>query len=235
MIQIEQLTKKYKNLKALDNVSVSFQAGQCVAIIGPNGSGKTTLIKNILGMVMPDAGTIVFDKKNISRQYAYRRHIGYMPQQVNFPGNTTVKQLFRMLRNVRREKNTDEELLEKFHIREIENKNLGALSGGMKQKVNACIAFLFNPQVYILDEPTAGLDPLSAEVLKQKIVKEKREGKLILISSHILADLEELATDVLYLLNGKIFFYKTLQEILKETSAQNLSKAMAAVMMKNNT
>ncbi|MFN0274319.1 MAG: ABC transporter ATP-binding protein [Chitinophagales bacterium] len=235
MIEIEQLTKKYKNLKALDAVSVSFQAGQGVAVIGPNGSGKTTLIKNILGMVLPDSGTILFEGKNIHKQHEYRKRIGYMPQQVSFPMNITVKQLLMMLKDIRREKNTDEELLELFHISEIENKNLGALSGGMKQKVNACIAFLFNPQAYILDEPTAGLDPLSAEILKNKILKEKAKGKMILVSSHILADLEELATNVLYLLNGKIFFYKTLQEILKETSAQNLSKALAAVIMKNNT
>jgi Cu-processing system ATP-binding protein len=107
---------------------------------------------------------------------------------------------------------------------------LGALSGGMKQKVNAALAFMFNPDILILDEPTAGLDPLSAELLKVKIKNEKDKGKLIIISSHILADLEEITTHVVYLIDGELEFFKSMESLIKETGTQNLSKAIAKIM-----
>jgi Cu-processing system ATP-binding protein len=102
-----------------------------------------------------------------------------------------------------------------------------ALSGGTRQKVSAALAFLFNADVLILDEPTAGLDPLSSELLKDKIRSEKERGKLILITSHILSDLEELTTDVLYLQEGKKMFYKTMAELREETGEEKLSRAIA--------
>jgi len=105
-----------------------------------------------------------------------------------------------------------------------------SLSGGTRQKVSAALAFLFDADVLILDEPTAGLDPLSSETLKEKILAEKQKGKLILITSHILSDLEELTTDVLYLQDGKEIFYKSMKELTEETGEAKLSKAIAWLM-----
>jgi Cu-processing system ATP-binding protein len=108
-----------------------------------------------------------------------------------------------------------------------------SLSGGTRQKVSAALAFLFDPNILILDEPTAGLDPLSSEILKEKIISEKEKGKLILITSHILSDLEELTTDVLYLQDGREIFFKSLGDLKQETGEEKLSKAIATIMRNN--
>ena len=109
------------------------------------------------------------------------------------------------------------------------------LSGGTKQKVSAALAFLFNPPILILDEPTAGLDPLSSEILKEKIQRESLKGKLILITSHIMSDLDELATDVLYLYEGKVQFFKSLEALKSESNEQKLGRIIARLMQGGGT
>ena len=231
MIKIQNISKTYNKLAALNNVSVNLFPSQSIALIGPNGSGKSTLMKCILGLVFPDKGTIEVMGEKITFTGNFRKKIGYMPQIVRFPDNMKVGQLFNMIQDIREEKiNIDRELIEQFEINSFINKPLGALSGGMKQKVNAALAFMFNPDILILDEPTAGLDPLSAELLKDKIKNEKEKGKLIIISSHILADLEEITTHVVYLIDGELEFFKSMESLIKETGTQNLSKAIAKIM-----
>ncbi|MBK7566677.1 MAG: ABC transporter ATP-binding protein [Bacteroidetes bacterium] len=231
MIKIQNISKTYNKIAALKNVSVNLFPSQSIALIGPNGSGKSTLMKCILGLVFPDKGTIEVMGEKITFTGNYRKKIGYMPQIVRFPDNMKVGQLFNMIQDIREEKiNIDRELIEQFEINSFINKPLGALSGGMKQKVNAALAFMFNPDILILDEPTAGLDPLSAELLKDKIKNEKEKGKLIIISSHILADLEEITTHVVYLIDGELEFFKSMDSLIKETGTQNLSKAIAKIM-----
>ncbi len=231
MISIRHITKRYKQVTALQDVSLELQAAQAIALIGPNGSGKSTLMKSILGLVHPDAGEITVLDQPVQRNGAYRANIGYMPQIIRFPENMQVRQLFSMMRDIRKHPgHTDNELYQAFAIDTMANKPLGGLSGGMKQKVNAALAFLFDPRIIILDEPTAGLDPLSAEILKEKIRTEKNKGKLILISSHIMADLEEITSDVLFLMDGRIAFFKDLDTLKAETGTANLSKAIARVM-----
>lgn len=229
MIEIDNLHKRFKKLQALQALSASFQKGQAVALIGPNGSGKTTLIKSILGLVRPDSGTIRFDNTPISETVDYRERIGYMPQIGRYPDNMTIGHLFSMIKEVRKRfaHNIDEELYFQFSLDRMQDKTMRTLSGGTRQKVSAALAFLFDPEVLILDEPTAGLDPLSAETLKEKILAEKAKGKLILITSHVLSDLEELATDVVYLFEGRIIFQKTLAELQRETGEEKLSKVIA--------
>lgn len=231
MLQIQQIDKAFGKLPVLKNINIGFERGQAVAIIGPNGSGKTTLIKSILGMVIPDAGTINFQGRPITADALYRRHIGYMPQIGRYPDNMQVGQLFEMMRDLRKEvTSTDEELIQAYRLPEIYSKTMRTLSGGTRQKVSAALAFLFDAPVMILDEPTAGLDPLSAEILKEKIRREKQRNKLFLITSHIMSDLEELATDVVYLVEGQILFFKPLEQIKTETGEERLGKAIAKIM-----
>lgn len=231
MLQIQQIDKAFGKLPVLKNINIGFERGQAVAIIGPNGSGKTTLIKSILGMVIPDAGTINFQGRPIAADALYRRHIGYMPQIGRYPDNMQVGQLFEMMRDLRKEvTSTDEELIQAYRLPEIYSKTMRTLSGGTRQKVSAALAFLFDAPVMILDEPTAGLDPLSAEILKEKIRREKQRNKLFLITSHIMSDLEELATDVVYLVEGQILFFKPLEQIKTETGEERLGKAIAKIM-----
>ncbi len=228
MITIENINKRFRKLQALNNISVEMHKGQVISLIGPNGSGKTTLIKSILGLVKWDSGKIFFNGTAITESVAYRSRIGYMPQIGRYPDNMKIGQVFDMIKNIRRDgKPLDEDLYHGFKLDAILDKNMRALSGGTRQKVSAALAFLFDADVLILDEPTAGLDPLSSELLKDKIRAEKERGKLILITSHILSDLEELATDVLYLQEGKVIFYKSMADLRAETGEEKLGKAIA--------
>ena len=231
MIKIENVHKRFKKLKALDNISVDFNKGQVVSLIGPNGSGKTTLIKSILGLVKPDNGRILFNGISIDKDIAYRNNIGYMPQIGRYPDNMKIGQVFDMIRNLRGpEHKVDEELYYRFQLDKMVDKTMKSLSGGTRQKVSAALAFLFDADVLILDEPTAGLDPIASEMLKEKIIAEKKKGKLILLTSHILSDLEELTTDVLYLQDGKIVLYKSIRDLYELTGEDKLSRAIAHVM-----
>lgn len=234
MIIASNVSKKFGKLVALNNVSVTCNKGECIALIGPNGSGKTTLIKTILGMVVSNSGFITFNGKNILHDWQYRSHIGYMPQIGRYPDNMTIGQLLLMMKDIRRKNNTllDEELIQQFKLNEVLDKRMRTLSGGTRQKVSAALAFLFDPEVLILDEPTAGLDPVAAEILKDKIIKEKQKGKLILITSHILSELDDLVTQVIYMQDGVLQFHKTFEELRKDTGQEKLSKAIASVMVK---
>jgi Cu-processing system ATP-binding protein len=232
MIEVKNLVKKFGNLHALNNVSIRFSKGECIALLGPNGSGKTTLIKSILGMVVPNSGSILFEEKSIAASWKYREQIGYMPQIGRYPENMTIANVIDMMKDIRKKNDhgNDEELIKSFSLHNMLNKRMRTLSGGTTQKVSASLAFLFNPDVLILDEPTAGLDPLSSEMLKQKIIKEKKNGKLIIITSHILSELDELITEVAYMQDGNLLFHKKLSELKIETGEQKLSKAITHIM-----
>jgi Cu-processing system ATP-binding protein len=232
MILIENINKRFRKLQVLKNISVNFECGQVISLIGPNGSGKTTLIKSILGMVRPDGGKIIVKNHLVKDEPCYRNDIGYMPQIGRYPDNMKVGQLFAMMKSLRNvdEDSIDNDLFFKFNIPAILEKPMRTLSGGTRQKVSAALAFLFNPSILILDEPTAGLDPLSSEILKEKIIAEKKKNKLILITSHVLSDLEEFTTHVMYLQEGKMVFLKDLETLQEETGELKLSKAIAQIM-----
>lgn len=233
MIQVNSISKSFNKFKALDNISCSCDKGQSIALIGPNGSGKTTLIKSILGMVVPDSGEILFNGITIKKDISYRAQIGYMPQIGRYPDNMTIRQVFEMMKDIRKAKavTLDEELVTNFGLNKISDKRMSTLSGGTRQKVSAALAFMFNAQVLILDEPTAGLDPLSSEILKEKIAKENKNGKLILITSHILSELDDLISHLIYMQDGKIRLHKNIDELKKESGQEKLSKAISTLMM----
>lgn len=234
MISIEKVSKQFGKLKVLDEVSTFCDKSECIALIGPNGSGKTTLIKSILGMVIPNSGKITFDGKNISNDFLYRDKIGYMPQIGRYPDNMTIGQVLGMMKDIRgKSENLDDDLIRAFSINNLLNKRMGTLSGGTIQKVSAALAFLFKPAVLILDEPTAGLDPVASELFKEKIIAEKDKGKLVLITSHILSDLDDLVSRVIYMQEGKLLFHKSIDELRKDTGEERLVKSIAQVMLKN--
>jgi Cu-processing system ATP-binding protein len=234
MIIANNVSKQFGSLKALNNFSVTCNKGECIALIGPNGSGKTTFIKTILGMVVCDSGFVTVNGFNIMNDWQYRSKIGYMPQTGRYPENMTIGQVLEMMQDIRGQKNNtdlDEDLIERFEIKSLLNKRMRTLSGGTRQKISAALAFLFNPDLLILDEPTAGLDPLSSEILKEKIIQEKKKGKLILITSHILSELDDLVTQVIYMQDGCLCFHKTIEELKEDTGQTKLAKAIAQVML----
>ena len=233
MIIASNVSKKFGKLKALDDVSVTCNKGECIALIGPNGCGKTTLIKSILGMVVCDSGFITFNGNNIKHNWKYRADIGYMPQIGRYPENMTIGQVLDMMKDMRGKKDDmlDQELIDQFALNAMLKKRMRTLSGGTRQKVSEALAFLFNPDVLILDEPTAGLDPVSSEILKTKIIAEKNKGKLVLITSHVLSELDDLVSQVIYMQDGKLCFHKSITSLQQDTGEEKLSKAIANVML----
>lgn len=231
MISVKKVSKKFGKQQVLTNVDLDLVMGKSYALVGPNGSGKTTLIKSILGLVIPSSGEIIFDNKSIARDWKYREKIGYMPQIGRYPENMTIGQLIDMMKNIRNNSpELDDSLIEAFKLYKIYDKRMHALSGGTRQKVSAALAFLFKPPVLILDEPTAGLDPVSVEVLKEKIQDERTKGKLLIISSHILSDLDELTTDMIYIFEGKLHYNNSIQTLKDETQEKKLGKAIATMI-----
>lgn len=230
MIEIKNLNKKFGKLHILKDISVSCKEGQSIALIGPNGCGKTTVIKCILGMVVPDSGSIEFNGESIINAYKYRNYIGYMPQIGRYPDNMTIGQVFEMVKEIRQCKDLDLDLYNAYKLNDLLNKKMSTLSGGTTQKVSAALAFMFNPDVLILDEPTAGLDVLASEILKDKIIKEKQKGKLVLITSHLLSELDDLVTQIIFMQDGTIQFHKTVQQLKDDTQQEKISKAIANVL-----
>lgn len=200
-----------------------------------NGCGKTTIIKSILGMVLPNSGTITVDGINIKGQNEYRNDIGYMPQIGRYPENMTIGQVIEMVKTIRNQNdNLDTDLLKAFNLENMFQKQMRTLSGGTTQKVSAVLAFLFNPKILILDEPTAGLDPLASEILKEKIIKEKQNGKLILITSHLLSELDDLITEIIFMQEGNLLFHKKIEELKEDTNEDKISKAIAKILKQNS-
>ncbi len=234
MITISDLHKRFGRLTVLKSIQADFTTGKSYAMIGPNGSGKTTLIKCILGMVLPDSGIIAVGGKSIANDWTYRKQIGYMPQIGRYPDQMKIGQVFDMICDLREPKTTiDDDLIKEFKLNDMRDKRMHSLSGGTRQKVSASLAFLFHPKILILDEPTAGLDPIAVEALKEKIATEKNNKRTFLITSHIMSDLEELTSNVVYLEEGKVLFNDTIEALKEETSELKLGRAIATIMKRN--
>jgi Cu-processing system ATP-binding protein len=231
MIQIRSLRKRYGRLDVLQGIDAEVPTGRVTAIVGPNAAGKTTLIKSILGLVHSDSGSIEVGSVHVNGDETYRRQIGYMPQIARFPSNLTGAELLAMLRELRPDvTDIDDELIRTFGLGLELTKKLNDLSGGTKQKINAVAAFLFNPAILILDEPTAGLDPRSARILKDKILEERRTGRTFIITSHVMSELEELADNVIFISEGRVRFSGSLDQIKRLTRQVNLERAVAELM-----
>jgi len=234
MISINNLSKNFGKLKVLSDIKIENIDKGVLAVLGPNGSGKTTLLKCILGMVIPDSGTIQFNNNHIIGKYKYRKKFSYMPQFANFPENLRLFELFDLIRKIRNEKTIESELIENFGLRESLNKKISNLSGGTKQKVNIVLTFMIDSPVIILDEPTTGLDPLALIKVKRLIKKEKAKGKLIIVTSHIINFIEEVSDKIIFLLDGNIFYSGSQQLLLKKTRQKKLESAIASIIKNNN-
>lgn len=231
MIDISGLDKSFGKLRVLRGLNLCVERGKVTAIVGPNGSGKTTLIKTILGLARADGGRIVVDGREVTHEGRQRECIGYMPQVARFPENLTARDVLAMLKDLRgREQARDGDLLDEFDLEREVDKPLRTLSGGNRQKVSAVIAFLFNPSIVILDEPTAGLDPVASSILKDKIRREVALGKTVILTSHIMGEIEELANDLAFLLDGNVKFSGSVDEIKRVTNETRLERAIAHIM-----
>lgn len=235
MIRLQKIRKSFGPLEVLRSVELDIVPGRITAIVGPNGSGKTTLIKMLLGLVKPDSGRIAWDGHTLNGDWHYRSRVGYMPQIVRFPENLTGRELLEMITDLRGgEAAPDVELVDAFALEADLDKPFRTLSGGTRQKVNAAIAFRFRAELLILDEPTAGLDPVATRALKKKVRKERDNGRAVVITSHNLGELDALADDVAFLLDGRIRYRGTLDALKEETGETDLEGAIAQLMIREN-
>jgi Cu-processing system ATP-binding protein len=231
MIEARRVTKSFGKLRVLDELTLSISPGRVTGLVGPNAAGKTTLAKIILGLTKPDSGTVEIDGVPIGIDDSYRSRIGYMPQMARFPENLSARELIDMLTDLRgATTELDDELLQQFDFGGALQKPIRTLSGGTRQKVNAVIAFMFRPDLLILDEPTAGLDPVASGVLKDKVLAEKAGGKTFLLTSHIMSELDELADDVAFINDGRVAFSGALGDLKRITRQSNLERAIAEMM-----
>jgi Cu-processing system ATP-binding protein len=231
MITARGIQKRFGRLPVLRGVDLDVPAGSITAIVGPNASGKSTLNRIILGLVKPDAGDVTFDGERINGDARYRSRIGYMPQIAQYPDGFTARDVMAMLTDIRGwAGGRDEALIEQLALGPVLDSPLRILSGGTRQRFNAALAFLFRPDLLILDEPTAGLDPVSAGTLKDRLVQERDAGRALIVTSHVLSELDEIADRVTFLLDGTIRFHGSRQDLLSATAEPNLGRAIARLM-----
>ena len=234
MLTLKNVSAGYNGFDVISNINLNISEGENLCILGPNGCGKTTLIKSILGMVIPNKGTITVLGENIKKGSDYRHKIDYLPQIANFPNNLKVKELITMIKDLRGNVDLDQELISLFKLEPFLDKKLGNLSGGTKQKVNLVLTFMFDSPLVILDEPTSGLDPISLLRLKKLIQSEKAKGKTILITSHIMSFVEEISDEIVFLLEGKIYFKGTITELKDKTNQPDFEHAIASILTDNH-
>lgn len=231
MIKCVGLEKRFDKLYALRDVNISVAKGRVTAVVGPNGSGKSTLIKSILGLVTPSNGYITVDGIRLNGEWEYRRMIGYMPQIAYFPSNLSARDVFHMVKSLRGVMGSPETPhIEAFNLGPEMDKPSRVLSGGNRQKASAVIALMFQPDILIFDEPTAGLDPISSRQLKTIISEQRDAGKTVILTSHVMSELDELADDVIFLLEGRVEYAGAVHDLKKMTGEILLESAVAELM-----
>ena len=230
MITVQNIHKQFKNNKVLRNISIDFGAPGITSVLGPNGSGKTTLLKCILGLVIPTHGDILYDGISIKNQHSYRSQIGHLPQIARFPENLTPIQIIRMIKDLRGGETSEAKYIEMFNLNGELHKKMNTLSGGNKQKVNLLLTLMYDTPIIILDEPSTGLDPVALLNLKKELMWQKRQGKQIIITTHIMPLVEEIADRIVFLLDGKIYYDGSLEELVSTRKSKNLEHAIASIL-----
>ncbi|QNR25249.1 ABC transporter ATP-binding protein [Croceimicrobium hydrocarbonivorans] len=229
MIEFKDIEKSFGRQAVLSGINLKFDQPGIFAILGPNGSGKTTLIKSLMGMVFPSAGEIWIDGR-LKKGNEYRNSIAYLPQIARFPENLSVSEFLSFIENIRGQGSRKEELSVVFGLNDFKDKKLRTLSGGMRQKVNLVSALMYDTHTIILDEPTIGLDPIALINLKNWIRKEKEAGKTILLTTHIMDIVQELADEIVFILEGKVYYRGSQEELLSQTQTENTEQAIAQLL-----
>jgi ABC-type multidrug transport system ATPase subunit len=205
VIRVEGLTKRYGPVTAVDRLSFEVETGETFALIGPNGAGKTTTLKLVLGLVVPDAGAIALGPMGLPpRSSVARRDLGYVPQRVEFPGGRTVAEVLAFFADLRGlPRSAVGRALERVGLTSHAGRRASELSGGYTQRLSLGQALLGDPALLVLDEPTASLDPEATWEFRSLLEHLRREGKTILLCSHLLTEVERVADRVLILLAGR--------------------------------
>lgn len=230
-VEASALEKRFGRLSVLRGLDLAIPSGGITALVGPNAAGKSTFIRSVLGLVRPDAGRLRVLGFDPGEGDGYRTRVGYMPQAARFPENLTGQEVLRLVSGLRgHPDDQDRELIATFGLADQLGKPVRTLSGGTRQKLNAVVAFLFRPSLVILDEPTAGLDPVASSQLKDKVRSAPAHGTSVLLTSHLMGEVEELADRVAFLLEGQIRFHGSIGELRAMTGEARLERAVARLM-----
>lgn len=230
MMTLEGIYKSFGKNQVLKGIDLEIPESRVTAVLGPNGSGKTTVLKILLGLVKPDKGSLYWNGNIRFGDFRYREKIGYLPQIARFPENLKVRELFAMISDIREKPCDLQELVMDFKLSHFLDEKLAHLSGGTRQKVNTILTFMFENDLFILDEPTAGLDPVAMLKLKQIIQQRRGQGKTVLFTTHIMSLVEDLADQVIFLLEGKVYFQGTLSELKEMNGQTSIEKAIAQML-----
>ena len=222
-IQVSNLTKRFKAFVAVNDVSFEVARGETFALLGPNGSGKTTTLKCLVGLTLPSTGSIAVDSFDVVRHgREARRLISFLPQRLGFSDQLTGREVLEFYCRLRRiSPQRIEETLNTpdFHFNGFFDKSVGQFSGGMIQRLGLAVACLPDAPVLVLDEPTVSLDPQGAIEFREFLSKLKRQGKTIVFSSHMLADVEQLADRVGIMVGGRLVALQSIATLRDELAA----------------
>lgn len=217
MIQVQHLTKKFGEFTAVNDVSFEIKAGETFALLGPNGSGKTTALKCLVGLMPPTAGEIKVDGFDVWKEARRAKSLmSYLPQYVNFHDNLTareVMQFYCQLRKLPAARIDAVMSSSHFNFNGFTDKPVSQFSGGMLQRLGLAVASLPDAPILLLDEPTASLDPERAIQFREFLATLKQKGKTIVFTSHVLADVEQLADRVAILVGGKLVALESIQAL----------------------
>jgi len=223
-LEVRAVSKHYRDKKAVDGVSITFTPGVW-GLLGANGAGKTTLIRMAAGLMRPTSGQIFYDGVPIDvLNDAYRARLGYLPQEFGFYPEFTVQEYLDYLAALKGLSRAEsarqiDALLEQVSLTEVRKKKIAKLSGGMKRRVGIAQALLNDPEVLILDEPTAGLDP-GERVRFRNLLSEFAQDRIVLISTHIVSDVEYIAAENAVMKNGKILEHGTTETLLRQVEGK---------------
>lgn len=226
MIQIKNVTKKYGNFTAIDNISFEVKDGEVVGFLGPNGAGKSTTMNMITGYIEPTSGQIIVNGVDVEKKpRKAKKQIGYMPESVPLYSELTVKEFVRYMAELKLVKHKDikaevDEILKEVGLKEVENKLIRNLSRGYKQRVGIASALIGKPDVIILDEPTVGLDPKQITEIRE-LIKKLGKKHTVILSSHILSEVSQICEKVIIINKGKILAVDTPSNLENKTNSQN--------------
>ncbi|MBM9502081.1 ABC transporter ATP-binding protein [Leptospira sp. 201903071] len=227
MIQVKNLEVVYGSTVAVRDLSFVAEGGSILSVIGPNGSGKSSLLKSLIGLVTPKKGKIEIEKNTILNTDPDVSAIGYMPQSPFFPKNLKVKELIEFFKRLEAVDTSDfPALYEILGLKEYEDQRFGSLSGGTKQKVNILQCFSTKKSIYIVDEPTASLDPYISHLLKDLLKRKKEEGALVIFSTHILNEVEEVSDRFLLMAEGRLLLDESPKTFIEKNQKENLQSTL---------
>lgn len=236
MIEIKNITKKYGDFTAVDNMNITVEDGKIIGFIGANGAGKSTTIKMMTGIIKPNKGDILLNGRSIQKNMLEaKKQFGYIPDSPDMFLRLTGLQYLNFICDIYgvptegRAENIIN-LCEEFKIKNSLNDRIINYSHGMRQKINVVAVLLYNPSIWILDEPMVGLDPEAAFILKEKMKEHAKKGNTVFFSTHIIEVAEALCDKVIILKHGKVLFYGTVEELKKLKNDETMESILLGLM-----